>query len=587
MHIFKTFIAVCLIANLGLQAQHNPFVPEHTLQHIMYLGSDELAGRYAGTEGDELAASYIRDRFSAYRLELMYSNGYQSFDVITGVELREGNSFITQNFEAVIEHDYVPLSFSANANATGQVVFAGYGIVMPGGWNDFSGIDVSGKWALAMIGDPEPENPQSEFIAYASDRMKAINARDKGAAGLLLVKGPSFEKEDKLMPAYYDKTASDAGIPVINITRKLANHLIAGRGFTIEDLEKKLQSSKQPFSFDAFTDLTANVSLGYKTVSTQNVVAMLPGKHPQLKNEYIVIGAHYDHLGIGGTGSGSRMPDTIAVHYGADDNASGVAAMLEVASRFATDNTGLNRSVLFVAFGAEEMGLVGSKYFVENAPVSATQIKAMINLDMIGRLKDEKVLTVGGTGTAKEFDEILTQVEGGLPFTLNRQPDGYGPSDHAAFYASSIPVLFITTGPHEDYHTPFDTWNRLNTSGLVAIQEFIFDLAGHLANMDGAPTFTESGAMARRGHGRGYKITLGIIPDVASSTNGLGVDGVRNGGPAARAGILKGDVITAMNGFTVGNIYEYMARLNSLTAGETVIVEVMREGKKLVLLVLL
>jgi len=358
----------------------------------------------------------------------MFSNGYQSFDVITGVELREGNSFVTRNFDAVIEEDYVPLSFSANASATGQVVFAGYGIVMPGGWNDFAEIDASGKWVLAMIGDPEPENQQSEFIAFASDRMKAINARDHGAIGLLLVKGPSVEKEDKLMPAYYDKTASDAGIPVINITRKLANHLITGRGFNIEDLENELHTSMHPFSFDAYTKVTADVSLGYKTVSTQNVVAMLPGKNPQLKNEYIVIGAHYDHLGMGGTGSGSRQPDTIAVHYGADDNASGVAALIELASVFSLQRFHTDRSIIFVAFGAEEMGLVGSKYFVDNVPFPANQITVMINLDMIGRLKDEAVLTIGGTGTAKEMDDILSRSETDHFFTINRQPDGYGPS---------------------------------------------------------------------------------------------------------------------------------------------------------------
>lgn len=585
MHLYNIILAVLFAANLGLQAQEAPFLPERTLQHIMYLSSEDLAGRYAGTEGDQLAASYIRDRFAVYGLEMMFSNGYQSFDVITGVELREGNSFVTRNFDAVVEEDYVPLSFSANASATGQVVFAGYGIVMPGGWNDFAEIDASGKWVLAIIGDPEPENPQSEFIAYASDRMKAINARDHGAAGLLLVKGPSIEKEDKLMPAYYDKTASDAGIPVINITRKLANHLISGRGFIIEDLEKELQTSMHPFSFDAYTSVTADVSLRYKTVSTQNVVAVLPGKHPQLKNEYVVIGAHYDHLGMGGTGSGSRMPDTIAVHYGADDNASGVAALIELASAFSLERFETKRSILFIAFGAEEMGLVGSKYFVENAPVPANQISAMINLDMIGRLKDEAVLTIGGTGTAKEMDDILSRFETNRFFTLNRQPDGYGPSDHAAFYAASIPVLFLTTGPHDDYHTPRDTWNQINTHGMIAIQEFVFDVSKHLANLDESLTFTESGTLARRGHGRGYKVALGIIPDVASSRNGLGVDGVRQDGPAARAGILKGDVIVGMNGLPVGNIYEYMARLNSLTAGETVIVEVMRDGKKEVLLV--
>jgi aminopeptidase YwaD len=188
---------------------------------------------------------------------------------------------------------------------------------------------------------------------------------------------------------------------------------------------------------------------------------MLPGKHPQLKNEYVVIGAHYDHLGMGGTGSGSRMPDTIEVHYGADDNASGVAALIELASAFSLERFQTNAAYLFVAFGAEEMGLVGSKYFVENAPVPANQITAMINLDMIGRLKDEAVLTIGGTGTAKEMDDILSRFETKRFFTLNRQPDGYGPSDHAAFYAASIPVLFLTTGPHDDYHTPRDTWNQI------------------------------------------------------------------------------------------------------------------------------
>jgi aminopeptidase YwaD len=248
--------------------------------------------------------------------------------------------------------------------------------------------------------------------------------------------------------------------------------------------------------------------------------------------------------------------------------------------RFHTD-----RSIIFVAFGAEEMGLVGSKYFVDNAPFPANQIAAMINLDMIGRLKDEAVLTIGGTGTAKEMDEILSHSEPNRFFTLNRQPDGYGPSDHAVFYAASIPVLFLTTGPHDDYHTPRDTWDQINTHGMIAIQEFVFDVSRRIANLDQTLTFTESGTMARRGHGRGYKITLGIIPDVASSRNGLGVDGVRQGGPAALAGILKGDVIVGMNGQPVTNIYEYMARLNSLTAGETVIVEVIRNGKKEVLLV--
>ncbi len=585
MRFLKIIIATLIFYGTFWQLNAQSLSEKNSLQHIKYLSSDKLQGRYPGTEGNKLAAEYIRDHFANAGLELIYDKGFQSFEVVTGVKLIDENYLVTENYNATLKKDFIPLSFSANATASGHVVFVGYSIVIPDKWDDYSGIDVKGKWALSLTGDPEPDNPKSGFIAHASDRQKALNARDRGAIGLLLVKGTEQDKEDKLMPAYYDKNASDAGIPVINITRKLADHLISGRGFTIEEIEKELQASLQPFSFEAFTDIKAKVSLEYVKVSTQNVVAILYGNSNELSEEYIVIGAHHDHLGMGGTGSGSRMPDSIAVHHGADDNASGVAALLELASNMASKQSRNKRSILFVSFGAEEMGLVGSKYFVSNLPVPASQIKTMINLDMIGRLKKDSVLTIGGTGTAKEMDEILSTFENDLPFKISRQPDGYGPSDHAAFYAASIPVLFFTTGAHEDYHTPLDTWDKINISGLEAISDFVYDLSNYLADHTESLTFTESGTMTRTGMGRGYKITLGIIPDYASTNQGLRVDGVRQEGPAARAGIMKGDVIIAMNGLQVGNIYDYMARLNTLNAGDTVIVEVMRNGKKEVLLV--
>ncbi len=585
MRFLKIITATLIFYGTFWQLNAQSFSEKNSLQHIKYLSSDKLQGRYPGTEGNRLAAEYIRDHFANAGLELIYDKGFQSFEVVTGVKLIGENYLVTENYNATLKKDFIPLSFSANATASGHVVFVGYSIVMPDKWDDYSDIDVKGKWVLSLTGDPEPDNPKSEFIAHSSDRQKALNARDRGAIGLLLVKGTGQDKEDKLMPAYYDKNASDAGIPVINITRKLADHLISGRGFTIEDIEKELQASLQPFSFEAFTDIKAKVSLEYVKVSTQNVVAILHGNSNEMSEEYIVIGAHHDHLGMGGTGSGSRMPDSKAVHHGADDNASGVAALLELASNMASKQSRSKRSILFVSFGAEEMGLVGSKYFVSNLPVPASQIKTMINLDMIGRLKEDSVLTIGGTGTAKEMDEILSLFENDLPFKINRQPDGYGPSDHAAFYAASIPVLFFTTGAHEDYHTPLDTWDKINIAGLEAISDFVYDLSNYLADRTENLTFTESGTMTRTGMGRGYKITLGIIPDYASTNQGLRVDGVRKEGSAARAGILKGDVIIAMNGLQVGNIYDYMARLNTLNAGDTVIVEVMRNGKKEVLLV--
>ncbi|MDP2423834.1 MAG: M20/M25/M40 family metallo-hydrolase [Bacteroidales bacterium] len=583
--LHQIFLILFVGSATFLHSQTYVFTPKSIEDHIKYLASDELTGRYPGTHGDKMAAEYIRNHFAKLGLKLAFSEGFQAFEVVTGVELLRGN-FIEVNGEpALLEKDFIPLSFSKSSSAEAEVVFAGYGIVMDGSWNDYESLSVNGKWVLALCGDPEPENSQSAFIPFSSDRLKAIAAKDRGAAGLLLVKGVNSEKDDKLMPSFYDKIAADAGIPVLNITRGLANKIIQNQNYTIESIEKKIQSDKKPHGFATGTNFKGNISLGYRNVGTQNVVAILQGSDPVLKDEYIMIGAHYDHLGMGGTGSGSRMPDTLAVHYGADDNASGVAGVLELASSLQANSGKIKRSVIFIAFGAEEMGLIGAKHFAAHSPVPIDQIKAMINLDMIGRMKKGGALAIGGTGTAPQIDEMLNHIEGKYSFAISRQPDGYGPSDHASFYAAGIPVLFFSTGAHEDYHTPGDTWDKLNTEGQVAVQQLVFDVANYIANHSQAFTFTESGTVVRRGQGRGYKVTLGIVPDVASSRNGLGVDGVRKDGPAARAGILKGDLIVAMNGLPVGNIYEYMARLNSLTAGETVSVELNRNGKREIVLV--
>ncbi len=573
-----------LLAASFSQAQYKNIDPALLGKHISYLASDKLEGRYPGTQGDKLAADYIRNYFRSLRLALPFDKGLQHFSVVTGVELLQGNLVEVNNKSFTVNKDFVPLSFSSNASVEAPVTFAGYGIVAQGLWDDYEGLNVTNQWVMMLAGDPEPDNPQSRLIAFSGDRLKAIHAKDRGAAGMLLVRGESLEKEDKLMPAFYDKTASDSGIPVIHITRALANEILAGAGASIESIEKKILANKSPSGFGTSAVLKAAVKIGLKNVNTQNVVSILPGSDPILKNEYLVIGAHFDHLGWGGKGSGSRMPDTTAIHYGADDNASGVAGILELA-RVLRNGKPIGRSIIFVAFGAEEMGVVGAKYFVDNPPVPIAKIKAMINLDMIGRLKPDASLNIGGTGTAAEMEALLNQVEADHTLVINRQPDGYGPSDHASFYAAGIPVLFFSTGAHDDYHTPGDSFNKIDLKGQTKVLSWVYDIASRMATFNQPLTFTESGTMARRGQGRGYKVTLGLIPDVASSRQGLGVDGVRKDGPAARAGIRKGDVIVAINGLSVSNVYEYMARLNTLVAGEIVSVEVMRDGRKEILLV--
>jgi aminopeptidase-like protein len=282
------------------------------------------------------------------------------------------------------------------------------------------------------------------------------------------------------------------------------------------------------------------------------------------------------------------MPDTIAIHNGADDNASGTAMVMELAKKLCSQKVKLKRSIIFVSFSGEEMGLLGSKYFVNNPPVEIKKIKAMFNFDMVGRFDKEKnSISISGTGTSAEGDSILKVFEKGLPFTVTHSPDGYGPSDHASFYSSNIPVFFFTTGVHMDYHTPFDDADKLDYTAEKKIGDFSTALIVDIDNLSKDLTFKESGKKENVGRsGRRYKVTLGIMPDFAGSEKkGLRVDGVTKDGPAYKGGMLKGDIIISVHGMKVENIYDYMARLNKLKAGMTVNVEVLRNGKVEILII--
>jgi hypothetical protein len=301
-----------------------------------------------------------------------------------------------------------------------------------------------------------------------------------------------------------------------------------------------------------------------------------------------VIGAHFDHLGSGGTGSGSRVPDTLAVHNGADDNASGTAMLIEMAGKLSSVRKDLKRSIIFVSFSAEEMGLIGSKYFVDHCPVDLKKIKAMFNFDMVGRFDvDKNAISVSGTGTSAESDSIVKRYEKGLSFAVAHSPDGYGPSDHAAFYSSNIPVLYFTTGAHTDYHTPLDDAEKLNYEKEKEIGDFAFSIIMDVGNMAKPLAFKTSGSKESSGRsGRRLNVKLGIMPDFSGTEKqGLRVDGVTKEGPADKGGILKGDIIISINGMKVRDIYEYMSRLGKLKHGQTISVEVIREEKNVVLLI--
>jgi hypothetical protein len=310
----------------------------------------------------------------------------------------------------------------------------------------------------------------------------------------------------------------------------------------------------------------------------------LKGSNTKLAKQYIIIGAHHDHLGMGGRGSSSRRQDTIAAHYGADDNASGVAGVIELAQHLLSRSP--SRSIVFTTFAAEEMGLYGSKTFAEDPAINLDSVQLMINLDMIGRLNDERQLQIGGVGTSPIFKALLDSINTNYNFSMAYSNAGFGPSDHSSFYAKDVPVLFISTGAHPDYHTPFDTPDKINYTGMEEVLNFVSDLAITLANQEEKIEFTEAGPKESSGsRGRMGMVTFGLMPDVMYDGNdGMPVSFVTEGKPAAIGGMKGGDIITAVDGKSVGNVQDYMTRLSDLKEGQSVVVTVKREGKKIELL---
>lgn len=587
--MFKKFKSIVLgLMAIFLLDSCNVENPEITIDeldnHIQFLASDSLKGRYPGTEESQVAANYIKYHFVEGGLELLGDNGFQKFEVVTAITPGENNAMQIGEKQGELNVDFAPFAYTKNISLDAEVVFVGYGFSIETDeiqWNDYTAVDVKGKWALILMGDPEADDANSVFAKYAGERDKVITAKDNGAAGVLFVNGPQFDKGDKLIGLNFDKTRSNAGISVIHLKRKFADALMENT--TVEDLEKKLNDEQVSISFASGKTLSATTDVQQKKVETKNVLAFIEGN--ELKDEIIVLGAHWDHLGFGGKNSGSRMPDTVAVHYGADDNASGVAGIIEVAEKLAQQKN-LKRSVLVMAFGAEEMGLLGSAYFAENPLFELKQLKAMVNMDMIGRLKEDNSLMIGGTGTSPEAEEILNSLNADSTFAISMQTEGFGPSDHAAFYAKDVPVFFISSGAHDEYHTPFDSPENINLEGAKSIADYTYNLMLNLINRNENLTFQEAGPKQRASGSRRYKVTLGIMPNFTSTKNdGLGVDGVTKGGPAESAGMKKGDRIVAINGMSVSNIYEYMSRLNKLEAGTTATVDVIRDNEKVVLLV--
>jgi len=550
--------------------------------HITYLASDKLKGRKSGSKEANSAANYIYQQFKNYGLEFPVDKGFQCFEVLTDINLGKKNFFHYQNKKSIAGVDYIPLAFSKDTSISANIVFAGYGFEVKSNeiyWNDFDKIEVKDKWVLMFTAEPKMHSRNPLFSDNSDSRYKAMIAADKGAAGVIFVYPPSEKKENQIPALVCPRNDSRIKIPVVHISHKLADELLKPADLTLSRIEQLILDNKKPYSFETEINIELSVELIVKKAQTCNVIAYIEGNHEVLKNEFIVVGAHYDHLGMGGYGSGSRMPDTVAVHNGADDNASGVAGLIELAGKLAFHRNLLDRSVVFIAFSAEEMGLLGSNYFVNNSFLPLNSIKTMINLDMIGRQDTiTNFLLVGGLGTAVQHDSIVSFHAQKYNIDLKKTYEGLGPSDHASFYAKNIPVLFFSSGAHHDYHTPFDDEDKIIYPPMINTLNFLYDLTMSYATLKTSPVFMEAGPKEASSN-RGYTVTLGIMPDFsATDIKGLKIQSVRKGGPASVAGLINGDIIISINENEITNIYDYTHRLKMLRKGDIITVGIIRNS---------
>ncbi len=547
-------------------------------KNLDYLASDSLKGRYPGSLEDTELLNFLASEFEKYGLEAPEGGYIQYFEVPSTLSYPEENRALYDQQELTFGDQYIPLILSSSQNLTAPVIFGGYGFEVSEGSksrNDYQNISLNGEWVLIVEGVPE-EIP--EFTNRSDIRDKVRLAQEKGAGGVI------FTGNNDLSPETRPQGFTSGLIPVIRINEKMTAELLKGMGLSPALLSQDDVLRVPDKEYKTSLHFTAEIYINRQVARTGNVIGILKGFDEELRNEWVLIGAHHDHLGMGGPNSSSRRPDTLAVHNGADDNASGVAAVLELAQYFASDSSN-QRTMVFATFGAEEMGLLGSKYMSDHSFLDITDMQLMLNMDMVGRMRKDSVLQIGGVGTSPVFSGMLDSLNQQWKLKLEKSEAGYGPSDHASFYAKNVPVLFFSTGAHSDYHTPYDDVDSLNFAGMELATRYIASVASILTNYPERLDFTEAGP--RAGETRSYTqgVTLGIMPDVGGGEEGLKVLAVTEGRPAYHGGVKKGDVIIDIEGESIKNVYDYMYQLKKFKAGQSIIVKVYRNGEEIDLLI--
>ena len=592
--------------------------PDDLYEHVSFLASDKLAGRMTGSEGEKLAGEYIAARFKEAGLEPLGDDGtyFQAFPFPAGIELvpdKNEMSFVAgmgmgmgmggqqarKTYMGTVNDDYLPLSFTSNAAAEGSVVFAGYGLVIPKEgdnpeYDSYANLDVKDKIVLVLEGVPEQleQTERIRFSHYSGVRYKAKLAQQRGAAGFLLVTGPNTAGTGKLIPL--GRTGSDAGIVAASISVSAADGMLAPRRMTLAQLQTALDSGKiteeAKRAAECGTMVKLTTHLERKEGQGRNVVGMLPpvgrGRHA---GEFVLIGAHYDHIGHGVVGSRARAGEEGQIHNGADDNASGDATVLELAAYFAEARKQApadqpQRGLIFACWSGEEIGVIGSTYFARHAPYPLGRLAAYVNFDMVGRMNDGRLI-LQGLGSSPDWQRMIEKINIQVPLALVLQEDPYLPTDTHEFYPNGVPIISFFTGVHDDYNRPTDDADTLNYNGMQAVAQWGQHLIAELARQPERLSYAEVKRTMPQGGGGGRGRTYtGMIPDFAAAdVAGMKISGTQGGSPAEKAGLKPGDVIVKFAGQDIRGLEDYAAVLRAVKAGDTVDIVVQRDGQEVAL----
>jgi hypothetical protein len=576
--------------------------PHRYIEDIKSLTTPAMEGRGDGSKGLTRAARLIEKRYQSLGLEPAGSHGYfQPFTLITGAQLKGKNDLAVltgdHKSELKAKQDFVPFSFSDSGSARGQIVFAGYGITADEfHYDDYAGIDAKDKIVIVLRYEPpsfgakggnhgatnqasaNPPVTNQVMTQHSQLVTKAINARNHGAKAIVLVNGKLGDGEEDLLTRFGSVSGPEnAGIIFLQVKNQIADGWLKSAGKSLSELQEQINTSSKPASFVLPENQTAALTVSIRTTraTVNNVLAYLPGK----TDEYVIIGAHYDHLGRGNFDS--LAPSQIGqIHPGADDNGSGTAGVLELARLLAPQKGQLRRGILFMSFAGEELGLLGSAAWVKDPTRPLDKAVAMLNMDMIGRIKDQKVY-IGGVGTGSTLKADVEQAAASSGFKIEYSPGGYSSSDHTSFVSKKIPVLFFFSGLHSDYHKPSDTWEKIDPEAAARLVNVVGTTGELLADAEERPAFVvvAEDRPAGGSGGGGYGPYFGSIPDFGQVETGVKFSDVKPGSPAAKAGLKAGDILVQFGDKPIKNLYDFTDALRRSKVGDVVEVKVLREGQ--------